>query len=180
MNKKIFKILLTIVIIMIIVSIGSLTLLRYYAPSKDGIVYTENLDRKNLDLVISDYIINNYFKSNNFSSNNLSSKESHEVHKIYGIDEKFGFKYVYMYTLFGEYEITNNDKKEISGGANPLVIILKEDENGMYSVVNHKAPWDGEDYSTSLKVIFPNKYLVNINEQETLKELNKKMDSQLM
>jgi len=85
-----------------------------------------------------------------------------------------------MYTLFGEYEINNNDKKEISGGANPLVIILKEDENGMYSVVNHKAPWDGEDYPTSLKVIFPNKYLVNINEQETLKELNKKMDSQLM
>ncbi len=102
MNKKFFKILLTIMILMIIVLIGSLTLLRYYAPSKDGIVYTENLDRKNLDLVISDYIM------------------------------------------------------------------------------NHKAPWDGEDYPTSLKVIFPNKYLVNINEQETLKELNKKMDSQLM
>jgi len=84
-NKKFFKILLTIMILMIIVLIGSLTLLRYYTPSKDGIVYTENLDRKNLDLVISDYIINNYFKSNNFSSNNLSSKESHEVHKIYGI-----------------------------------------------------------------------------------------------
>ncbi|WP_346913249.1 hypothetical protein [Clostridium sp.] len=175
MNKKFFKILLTIVILMIIVSIGSLTLLRYYAPSKDGIVYTENLDRKNLDLVISDYINNNYF-----NPDYLSSKESHEVHKIYGIDEKFGLKYVYMYTLFGKYETINNEKKNVSGGSNPLVIILKQDENGIYSVVNHKDPWDGEAYPTSLKVIFPNKYRVNINQTEISEELNEKMDSQLM
>jgi len=162
------------VVLIIIVSLGSLTLLRYYAPSKDDIVYTENLDRKDLDLVISDYINNNYF-----NPDYLSSKESHEVHKIYGIDEKFGLKYVYMYTLYGKYETINNEKKEVSGGANPLVIILKEDENGIYSVVNHKEPWDGEDYPTSLKVIFPNKYRVKINEGAGLEELNEKMNSQL-
>jgi len=84
-----------------------------------------------------------------------------------------------MYTLFGKYETINNEKKEVSGGANPLVIILKEDEDGIYSVVNHKEPWDGEAYPTSLKVIFPNKYLVKINEGEGLEELNEKMNSQL-
>ncbi|GKU26963.1 hypothetical protein [Clostridium folliculivorans] len=163
MNKK-FKISLTIILLIIIASIGSLSFLRYYAPSKHNIVYSQNLNKKDLDAVLSDYIKNNYF---NWS--NVSTSEKYEAHKIYEIDEKFGLKYVYMYTLF---ESDTN-----AGGSNPLVVIVKEDSNGTYSVVNHKAPKDGDENWLSLKIIFPHKYLVAINSTETVKELQKKMDS---
>lgn len=110
MKKKYFKTSLTIIVLIIIVSIGSLSLLRYYTPLKNDIIYTENLDRRDLDLVISDYIKNYYF---NWS--HIASKEKYEAHKIYGIDEKFGLKYVYIYTLFEAYE-TNDNEKELSAG----------------------------------------------------------------
>lgn len=164
MNKKRLKISLTIIILIIIASIGFLSFLRYYAPLKHDIVYSENLNKKDLDLVLSDYIKNNYF---NWS--NVSSREKYEAHKIYGIDEKFGLKYVYMYTFF---EAGN------SGGSNPLVIIVKENSDGTYSVVNHKEPKDGDEYRLSLKIIFPHKYyLAAINSTETAKELKKEIDS---
>jgi len=165
MKKKFLKISLTIIILIIIASIGFLALLRYYAPLKHNIVYSENLNKKDLDLVLSDYIKNNYF---NWS--NVSTSKKYEAHKIYGIDEKFGLKYVYMYTMFK----TNSS----SGGANPLVIIVKEHSDGTYSVVNHKEPRDGEENKLSLKIIFPHKYLVAINSTETIKELKKEIDSQ--
>ena len=175
MNKKYFKTALTIIVLITIVSIGALSLLRYYAPLKNDIIYTENLNKKDLDLVISDYIKNYYF---NWS--HIASKEKYEAHKIYGIDEKFGLKYVYIYTLYEAYETNNNEKESIAGGANPLVIIMKEDSNGIYSVVNHKEPMSGESYSSSLKIIFPNKYVKNIKEAEILKELKEKINSNLM
>lgn len=164
MKKKKLKISLTIIIFIIIVSIGFLSLLRYYAPLKHNIVYSENLNKKDLDLVLSDYIKNNYF-----NSSNVSSSKKYEAHKIYGIDKKFGLKYVYMYTLF---------EADNSGGSNPLVIIVKEDSNGTYSVVNHKEPRNGDENGLSLKIIFPHKYLVAMNSNETVKELKKEINSQ--
>lgn len=172
--KKYVAIVSLVIILITLATVGYLYLSRYYAPTKHNIVYSENLDRKNLDLVVSDYIKNNYF---NWS--NVTTKKKYEVHKIYGIDKKLGHKYVYLYTRFDAYEAKSDNKTSIAGGANPLVIIVNEDSKGIYSVVNHKEPSDGEGYASSLKRIFPKKYLANIKEAETLNELNDKMNSLL-
>lgn len=161
-------------VLIIILIMGYFYLPRYYVSYRHNIVYSENLDRKNLDSVISDYIKNNYF---NWS--NVTGKKKYEVHKIYGIDKRFGHKYVYLYTLFEAFETNGNTKSSIGGGANPLVIIVNEDSKGIYSVVNHKEPLDGIYYASSLKRIFPYKYLINIKETETSNELNEKMKSLL-
>ncbi|GKU24311.1 hypothetical protein CFOLD11_11370 [Clostridium folliculivorans] len=95
MNKKYIKIALITTISVIIILIGSLCFLRCYTPAKNDIVYSANLNKKDLDLVISDYIKNNYF-----NLSNTSSIKKYEAHKIYGVDEMFGLKYVYIETLF--------------------------------------------------------------------------------
>lgn len=163
MKKSFLKISLSI-IILTIVAIGSFYFCRYYTPSKHNIVYSEDLNKKDLDLVLSDYIKNNYF---NWS--NVATSKKYEAHKIYGIDKKFGLKYVYMYTLF------ESDKGV--GGSNPLVIVVKQHSDGTYSVVNHKAPRDGDENKLSLIAIFPHKYRIAINSTETAKELQKEIDS---
>ncbi|ADL50878.1 hypothetical protein [Clostridium cellulovorans] len=163
MNKKLIKISLITIISVIIISLGTLCFLRYYTPTRNETVYSENLDKADLDLVISDYIKNNYF---NWS--NVVSMKKYEAHKIYGIDEVFGLKYVYLETLFH----AGN-----SGGSNPLVIVVKMDSEGMYSVVNHKEPLDSNN--TWSKVIFPKKYLKKMYSIETNKELQEKINSQM-
>lgn len=164
MNKKYIKIALITTISVIIILIGSLCFLRYYTPAKNDIVYSANLNKKDLDLVISDYIKNNYF-----NLSNGSSIKKYEAHKIYGIDEMFGLKYVYIETLF---------EAGTSAGGNPLIIVVKEDSSGMYSVVNHKAPPDGDEGALWLKILVPNKYLINMYSNETRKELTEKINSE--
>ena len=163
MNKKRLRISLTLILLIIIVPIGFLGFLRYYAPLNHNIVYSENLDKKDLDAVLSDYIKNNYI-----NLPNVTSSDKYEAHKIYGIDEKFGLKYVYMYTFF---------EAGRAGGANPLVIIVKEHSDGTYSVVNHKEPRAGDECRRSLKIIFPRKYREAINSSEIGNELKKEIDS---
>lgn len=155
---------------MVIVSIGGLSALRYYAPTKPNVTYSEDLNRKDMELVISDYIKNNYF-----DWEDLKSYKKYEVHKIYGTDKKFGITYVYIHTLYSAYD---NNKKEIAGGADHLVIMLKKDSNGIYSVINHKAPMQGEAFPLSLKILVPHKYRMNMisNKLKTLEELNEKID----
>ncbi len=85
---------------------------------------------------------------------------------------------MYLFTLFEAYD---NKKHEIAGGDNPLVVIVKEDSSGIYSVVNDKEPLDGDENELSLKIIFPYKYLKNINENQNqpYKELQGKINLQL-
>lgn len=162
--KKRLILLLSVIALIIVTSAGIFLVLRYYTPLRKNIVFSQNLNRKDLDLVISDYIKNNYMYPSR-----KAATEKYEAHKIYGIDEKFGLKYVYLYTLFQE---------GASSGANPLVIIVKEDSKGMYSVVNHKEPKDGDDNRMSLRIIFPHKYLKEIDGTKDSKELQKKIELQ--
>ncbi|GKU24312.1 hypothetical protein CFOLD11_11380 [Clostridium folliculivorans] len=48
----------------------------------------------------------------------------------------------------------------------------------MYSVVNHKAPPDGDEGALWLKILVPNKYLINMYSNETRKELIEKINSE--
>ena len=87
------------------------------------------------------------------------------------------FPDIYLYTLFEAFDPNGSAKTSIAGGSNPLVIIVNEDSKGVYSVVNHKELSDGDSYGSSLKRIFPHKYLIKINQPEISKELNEKMKS---
>lgn len=146
------KKLIIIILLIILILVGHFYYLRYYVSINHNIIYSEDLDRKDLDLVISDYIKNNYL-----DWGNISTTSKTENHTTYGIDKMFGLKYVYINTSFNVYHDT-----VVSGGSNPLVIIVKEDSSGMYTVINHKEPVDGDSYESSMKRIFPHKYLVKI------------------
>lgn len=160
------KTIVTTIIILTMLFISGVSFFRYYAPSKTNVIYSQNLNKKDLDSVISDYIKNDYF-----NWDNVSAAKKYEAHKVYGIDNLFGLKYVYLDTMFE----AKNDSGTNSGGANPLVIIIKENANGEYSVVNHKEPRNGDEYGLSLKVLIPQKYLKNIDSIESRAELQKQI-----
>lgn len=104
-----------------------------------------------MDKVISDYIIQKY------SSSYYPTDKQFEVHKVFGTNETDGIISVYMWSYYAGFN--KETGKEIQAGHSlPAVIRLSKDEEN-YSVIEYIEPQDGSLYDSSLKKMFPKKYL---------------------
>ena len=125
-----------------------------------------------MDEVISNYIIQEY------SSIYSNTEKQFEVHKIYGTSESNGFIDVYMWSYYGGFNKSTGIENH-SGHSLPAVVRLSK-KGEEYSVVKYTEPKDGSLYQSSLKKMFPEKYLKLVqkdtgNIQGLQKEMNEKV-----
>jgi hypothetical protein len=106
---------------------------------------------KEMDEAISNYIVEKY------SSIYTHTEQQFEVHKVYGTSESNGIISVYMYSYFGGFN-TSTGLENQAGHSLPAVIRLQQKAAG-YSVIDYTEPKDGNRYHSSLKKMFPEKYL---------------------
>ncbi|MGG1633134.1 hypothetical protein [Paenibacillus sp. NRS-1760] len=122
--------------------------------------------------VISNYIIQKY------DSVSSQTEKQFEVHEVYGTSESSGIITVYMYSYFGGFNKFSG--LEIQAGHSlPAVIRLKKKAEG-YVVTEYTEPKDGSLYQSSLKKMFPKKYLdILHNKSGILENLQKEMDNKV-
>ncbi|MFF2448380.1 hypothetical protein ACFVSW_14885 [Neobacillus sp. NPDC058068] len=125
-----------------------------------------------MDEVISDFIIQKY------SSINSDIEKQFEVHKVYGTSESDGVLSVYMWSYYGGFNKSTGIENR-AGHSLPAVIRLSK-KGEKYSVIKYTEPHDGELYPSSLKKMFPEKYL-KLVQQDTgnIEELQKEMDEKV-
>ncbi|NGM80940.1 hypothetical protein G5B47_00785 [Paenibacillus sp. 7124] len=122
--------------------------------------------------VISNYIIQNY------SSSYGATEKQFEVHKVYGTSESNGVLSVYIWSYYGGFNKSTGTETQ-AGHSLPAVIQLKKDAEH-FSVIKYIEPQDGSLYQSSLRKMFPEKYL-KLTQQNAgnLKDLQKKMDKKV-
>lgn len=118
--------------------------------------------------VISEYIIQKYTSIHN------SLDKQFEVHKIYGTREREGIIDVYMWSYYGGFNKSTGLENQ-AGHSLPAVIRLSK-EGEKYSVIEYIEPEDGNKYQSSLKKMFPEKYLKLVHQDSgNIEELQKEM-----
>lgn len=119
---------------------------------------------------ISNYIIQKY------STIYYDSQKRFEVHKIYGTEESDDSITVYMYSYFGGFNKSTGLENQ-SGHSLPAVIRLQKKSDGGYSVTHYTEPKDGSLYQSSLKKMFPKKYLEIVqHDTGNINDLHQEMD----
>ena len=126
-----------------------------------------------MDTVISDYIIDKYS-----SSSYMQTEKQFEVHKVYGTSESDGVITVYMWSFFGGFN-RSDGLEEQTGHSLPAIIKLSKNEGG-YEVTDYKEPQDGSLYSSSIKKLFPEKYIKQIHQDTgNIGDLQQEMDEKV-
>lgn len=100
---------------------------------------------------ISSYIVDTY------SSVHSVTDKQFEVHKIYGSSESNGVTSIYMWSCYSSFNRSTGTEGQ-SGHSLPAFIQLKKDKGG-YTVIKYEEPEDGSYYQSSLKKMFPKKYV---------------------
>ena len=140
----------TFILSIIILLFGALLL----AGCSGNEVNLQNGDKhitEEMNEVISDYIIQKN------SSSIKNTEKQFEVHKVYGTNESDGVISVYMWSYYGEFNKSTGSEVQ-TGYSLPAVIRLSiKKEN--YSVIEYTETQDGDLYQSSLKKMFPPKYL---------------------
>ncbi len=126
--------------------------------------------------VISDYIVQKY------STIYSGTEKQFEVHKIYGTSKSNSVISVYMWSYYGGFNKSSGIESQ-SGHSLPAVIRLSKIK-GNYSVTEYIEPQDGSLYQSSLKKMFPKRYLKlaqqdSGNIQDLQIEMDKKVKSWL-
>jgi len=121
-----------------------------------------------MDYVISTYVVEKYKKLYH------PSEKQFEVHKIYGTSEYKGIINVYMWSYFGGFN-KDSGVNNLSGHSLPAFIQLKKVDSG-YEVIKYTEPKDGNQYASSIKKMFPEKYVkMAVHDTETIDVLEKEM-----
>jgi hypothetical protein len=84
-----------------------------------------------------------------------------EAHELYGTEEVDGQTLAYIWSRQQEFDYKDGSLIEGSGSSMPMVIIL-EKKGQTYDVVNFMTPKDGAAYFSSIKELFPEKYVDKI------------------
>ena len=136
---------------------------------EDNLVDGDSSITKEMDQLISDYIVQKY------ASVYLDTEKQFEVHKVYGSSESGGLIDVYMWSYYGGFNRSTGLENQ-SGHSLPAVIRLKNEEDG-YKVTEYIEPKDGNLYASSLKKMFPEKYLKLVQKDAgTVEDLQLQMD----
>lgn len=140
--------------------------------SNEKLINGDKQMNKVMDDAISNYIIKKY--STSFSD----TEKQFEVHKVYGTNELNGVITVYMWSYYAGFN-KSTGVQEQSGQSLAAVIRLKEKE-GAYSVIDYTEPQDGSLYQSSLKKMFPKRYIRKVhNDSGNIDELRKEMDNKV-
>lgn len=125
-----------------------------------------------MDEVISNYIIQKY------STSYLDTEKQFEVHRVYGTSETDGILRVYLWSYYGGFNKSTGIENQ-AGHSLPAVIGLSKKEE-KYTVIEYIEPQDGNLYQSSLKKMFPNKYLKFAQQDsENIGDLEKEMDKKV-
>ncbi|HEY9059886.1 MAG TPA: hypothetical protein VIO64_05180 [Pseudobacteroides sp.] len=81
-----------------------------------------------------------------------------EAHELYGHEIKDSKTYAYIWSVQQEYKYTDGKLENGAGLSIPLVLIMSVDRDNKYTVLDYKAPKDGEQYASSIKELFPKEY----------------------
>lgn len=136
---------------------------------EDNLIDGDSNITKEMDQLISDYIVQKY------SSIYLDTEKQFEVHKVYGSSESGGVINVYMWSYYGGFNRSTGTENQ-SGHSLPAVIRLKKQEDG-YKVTKYIEPQDGSLYASSLKKMFPEKYLKLVQQDPgNMEDLQLEMD----
>jgi hypothetical protein len=121
---------------------------------------------------ISNYIVENYAKSYS------DCDQFFEVHRIYGTSEENGKITVYMHSYMGGFNKPTGTENQ-AGHSLPATITLKKDPSG-YTVTDYKEPKDGSLYKSSLKKMFPPKYVESeLKNSGRIEDLEAEMDQKV-
>jgi hypothetical protein len=135
-------------------------------------VNSESKVTDKMNKAISKYILN--FHKDTY----VETDRQVEKHKVYGIDQVGDSYKIYMYSLYEGYNFNTKDQVQ-SGHSFPVYIELKEDGNS-YTVSEYKEPESGENYSSSVKEMFPAKYeKMALDDTSPTKELKKDIDREI-
>lgn len=110
--------------------------------------------QKTLDETVTDYLEQQAKKTIN--------GKVFEVHKSYGIEEKDGLIYTYLWSYTIEFLYEGKNLTQGFGESLPLVMVLKKGADGAYIPVKVMKTEHGVYYSTSVKKLFPNEYQAQV------------------
>jgi hypothetical protein len=134
---------------------------------------SENQLTEEMDEVISNHIIQKY------STVSTQTEKQFEVHHVYGTSELSGIITVYMHSYFGGFKKSTGIENQ-AGHSLPAVIRLKKKATG-YVVTEYTEPKDGNLYQSSLKKMFPEKYLNRLHQDSgNIEDLQKEMDGKVL
>lgn len=121
-----------------------------------------------MDELISEHIIETY------ASSSHETDQQFEVHKIYGTSKTKDILSVYLYSYYGGFNKATGTEAQM-GHSLPAVVKVKKDGN-RYKVVDYTEPQDGNYYPSSLKKMFPKKYIDQISHDTgNIEDLEEKM-----
>ncbi|NLD47130.1 MAG: hypothetical protein GX660_08010 [Clostridiaceae bacterium] len=104
-----------------------------------------------------------------------------EGHITFGTEEKGGLTYAYIWERYARLAIENSILTEVSGHANPAVIVFEKDNKENYIFKELIRPNDGKGYRQSLEKIFPTsalKKLDNADKEKTSKSMETQIEAQ--
>ena len=97
---------------------------------------------------------------------------------MYGTSESEGVITVYMWSFFGGFNRSAGLELQ-TGHSLPAVIKLSK-KGGGYEVTYYKEPLDGSSYSSSIKKLFPEKYIKQIHQDtRNIADLQQAMDQKV-
>ncbi|GGA71590.1 hypothetical protein [Ornithinibacillus halotolerans] len=120
-------------------------------PGVDNLIDGDVQVTDEMNEVISDYIVQKY------SSSYAHTDKQFEVHKVYGTSEVDGVITVYIWSFFAGFNESTGMENQAAHSL-PAVIQLSKQDN-KYSVIDYTEPKDGSLYESSLKKMFPKKYV---------------------
>ncbi|WP_438317903.1 hypothetical protein [Sporosarcina sp. FA9] len=127
---------------------------------------------KELNNKISNYIVQQY------STPSQNTDKQFEVHKVYGTSEENDVTTVYFWSYYGGFNKSTGTENQ-SGHSLPAVMQLKR-ESDQYTVVKYTEPEDGDLYQSSIKKMFPKKYLKRVyNDAGNSRNLEKEMEAKV-
>lgn len=108
--------------------------------------------QKEIDAMISKYLVDSF-------NINTKADKTLEAHELLGIEENNDKIYAYIWAYqMGFMNLGISDYREGEESFKPMVVVIGKKTNGEYSVIESKTPKEGEEYFSSVKEMFPEKY----------------------
>ncbi len=123
---------------------------------------------------ISNAILNYYA----VDKNGLRHETTGEGHITFEIEEKDGLTYAYIWERYARLAIENGILTDVSGHANPAVIVFEKGNKGNYTFKELIRPNDGKGYRQSLEKIFSASALEKLDRADSEK-IRESMDAQI-
>lgn len=140
--------------------------------SNEKLINGDKQMNKEMDDTISNYIIKKY------STSYSETEKQFEVHKVYGTKDLNGVITVYMWSYYAGFNKSTGIQEQ-SGQSLAAVIQLKKNE-GTYSVIDYTETQDGSLFQSSLKKMFPKRYIRLVqNDSGNIDELQEEMDNKV-